>query len=93
MTSNYCSECVINWSPHHTRGEGTCPGCGSGTVRRQEPISDEAEAMYKEVIAQEVKQHKYEMFEEFYAKREAERIANAEPEVQKFIEGLEEFAK
>lgn len=38
--SYYCSECVVDW-PDQTDGEH-CPTCGRGTVRRQEPSSDEA---------------------------------------------------
>jgi hypothetical protein len=38
--SYYCSECVVNWWPDQT-DHGQCPTCGGGTVRRQEPSSED----------------------------------------------------
>jgi hypothetical protein len=41
--SYYCSECVVNWGPDQT-DRGHCPTCGGGTVRSQDPASDDAGA-------------------------------------------------
>jgi hypothetical protein len=38
--SNYCSICVMDWSPHQT-DDGRCPTCGGGTVRRLERAGEE----------------------------------------------------
>jgi hypothetical protein len=79
--SFYCSECVVGWWPYQCR-DGCCPVCGGGTVRRQERAGDDADAVYRELVAGERRRHAREQFEAFYAARELARsgevIAEAE---------------
>ena len=66
--SYYCSECVVNWWPFQAN-DGCCPRCGGGTVRRQEPASDDAAAL---ALAREEAERRarHAAFEAYYAERE-----------------------
>lgn len=57
----YCSECVVNWAPYQTT-QGCCPECGGGTVRRHEPLSEDAVNRYH-------KARRRSEFEEYYLNR------------------------
>jgi hypothetical protein len=70
VTSNYCAECVTNWSPHHCDENGTCPECHVGTKRQQEPISDDAERRYQVVKVARASADLHDRFETYYAARE-----------------------
>jgi hypothetical protein len=72
--SYYCSECVVNWSPYQT-DQGCCPKCGGGTVRRQEPESDDAHSLFRSARAEAAKRELHASFEVYYAEREQERRA------------------
>ena len=72
--SYYCSECVVNWPPYQT-DQGCCPKCGGGTVRRQEPASDDALSIFRSARAEASKRELYARFEIYYAQREQERRA------------------
>jgi len=67
--SYYCSECVVNWWPYQAKG-GCCPRCGGGTVRRQEPASDDADAQFALARAAAARRERYAAFEAYYAARE-----------------------
>ena len=75
MTSNYCPECLTNWAPYHCE-DGACPNCETGTIRRQEPVSEDAGNLHREILrkraARELSEHKHRQFEEFCARRDAE---------------------
>lgn len=81
MTGNsfFCSECVVNWAPNHCK-DSACPLCGGGTVRRQEPVGDDANDLYREVVKQQQIDHKKKMFEEYYQKHCAEKGIEYEPD-------------
>ncbi len=70
----HCSECVVNWWPYQC-AEGRCPECGGGTSRSREPISDDADARHRAVLAGAVKRDRYARFEAYYAEREQRRTA------------------
>lgn len=78
MTTNYCPECLVNWAGYMT-DEGCCPQCGGGTLRRQEPMSDEAVDLHHAALrarfVSEKAAHAHAEFEAFYAEREARRLA------------------
>lgn len=74
MVSNYCTECVVNWWPYMTP-EGRCPQCGSGTVRRQEPASNEALGLHNGIVGEAARRDLHARFEVYYAAREAKRSA------------------
>ncbi len=67
--SYYCSECVVNWWPYQAKG-GCCPRCGGGTVRRQEPASDDADAQFALARAETERRERQAAFEAYYAARE-----------------------
>lgn len=67
--SYYCSECVVNWWPYQAKG-GCCPRCGGGTVRRQEPASDDADAQFALARAEAERRERHAAFEAYYAARE-----------------------
>lgn len=73
MTS-YCSECVVNWHPYMAAG-GVCPICGGGTSRRQEPVTDGVDELFRAArrvrADRERSEHAHKQFEEFYIAREA----------------------
>jgi hypothetical protein len=72
--SYYCSECDVNWWPYQT-DHGHCPSCGGGTIRRQEPASDDAGRLYRIASDEAAKRVLYARFEQYYAEREFERLA------------------
>lgn len=82
VTSLYCSECAVAWWPYQCSG-GFCPECGRGTVRKQEPASDDADARHQIAmrvrIAREKSEHNHQLFEAYYRglliKRDGERLA------------------
>ena len=65
----HCSECVVNWWPYQAKG-GCCPTCGGGTVRRNEPASEEADRMHRRARTERERQDRYAAFEAYYAARE-----------------------
>ena len=67
--SYYCSECVVNWWPYQAKG-GCCPRCGGGTMRRQEPASDDADAQFAHARREAERRERHAAFERFYAERE-----------------------
>jgi hypothetical protein len=70
----YCSECVVNWWPYQAKA-GCCPTCGGGTVRRNEPASEEAERMHRRARTERERKARYDAFEAYYAAREQFRDA------------------
>jgi hypothetical protein len=70
----YCSECVVNWWPYQAKG-GCCPTCGGGTVRRNEPASEEADKLHRRARTESERQDRYARFEAYYAEREQQREA------------------
>ena len=72
--SYHCSECAVNWWPYQT-DHGHCPSCGGGTIRRQEPASDDADTLYRIASDAAAKRDLYASFERYYAERELERLA------------------
>ncbi|MEA2243453.1 MAG: hypothetical protein QOD24_3009 [Solirubrobacteraceae bacterium] len=72
--SYYCSECNVNWWPYQT-DHGHCPSCGGGTIRRQEPASDDADTLYRVASDEAAKRDVYARFERYYTERELERLA------------------
>ncbi|MFP5364080.1 MAG: hypothetical protein ACLGI5_15285 [Thermoleophilia bacterium] len=67
--SHYCSECVVNWWPFQAKG-GCCPSCGGGTVRRQEPASDEADELFAVARRAAERRERQSAFDAYYARRE-----------------------
>jgi hypothetical protein len=74
--SYYCSECVVNWWPYQT-DDGCCPTCGGGTIRRQEPASDDAETLFRAVRLEAEKRDLHARFEIYYAEREQDQERHA----------------
>lgn len=70
----YCSECVVNWWPYQAKG-GCCPTCGGGTVRRNEPASEEADRLHRRPRTEAEIRDRYARFEAYYAAREQFRDA------------------
>ena len=69
-----CSECVVNWWPYQAQG-GCCPWCGGGTVRRQEPASDDADVLYQLACVQTARRERVAAFEAYYAEASASSTA------------------
>jgi hypothetical protein len=67
--SHYCSECLVNWSPDQI-DHGHCPKCGAGTVRRAEPVSDDAATLYRIARHEASSRDTYAYFERYYAQQE-----------------------
>jgi hypothetical protein len=44
----FCTNCVTSWAPYQALG-GVCPRCKTGTERRNEPISEGADEMFRTV--------------------------------------------
>jgi hypothetical protein len=63
--SHYCSECLVNWSPHQT-DHAHCPKCGAGTVSRTEPVSDDADILYRIARHEATSRDAYAHFELYY---------------------------
>jgi uncharacterized Zn finger protein (UPF0148 family) len=76
----YCPECVVNWWPYQAV-DGCCPVCGRGTVRRQEPASDDADERFRAARtasrAALESAERHARFEAYYAERE--RLADVVP--------------
>lgn len=70
----YCSECVVNWWPYQATA-GCCPLCGSGTSRRNEPASDDADDLHRQARAAAERRDRVAAFEAYYAEREQHRDA------------------
>ena len=88
VISYHCGECAVNWWPY--QATDSCPRCGGGTVRRQEPASDDANALF-ELARIEVESHKkHEAFEAFYAEREANRQDTDEIDSAAVVRALEQ---
>jgi hypothetical protein len=68
----YCSECVVNWWPYQALG-GSCPRCGGGTHRRQEPASHDADTLFRQAREASALTANQRDFEDYYAAREARR--------------------
>lgn len=63
----YCTECALAWHPYQA-AKGACPICGSGTVRRNQPASDEAGVLFELVKVERARKHRCERFEAYYRK-------------------------
>jgi len=72
--SYYCAECVVNWWPYQTVA-GSCPKCGGGTSRRQEPASDDAADLHRAAHSEAARRETQARFEAYYAEREQQRFA------------------
>ena len=70
----YCSECVVNWWPYQT-DHGHCPTCGGGTVRKQEPASDDADTLYRIARDEAASRDVYAHFDLYHAGHGLERRA------------------
>ena len=68
----------MNWWPYQT-DRGCCPGCGGGTVFRQEPASEQADTLYRQAHAEALKRDTYARFEQYYAERERRRQREPKP--------------
>lgn len=44
--SESCSACLVNWWPDQIE-DGHCPMCGSRTTPAHEPVSDDADMLYR----------------------------------------------
>ncbi len=64
--SHFCSACAVNWWPHQI-GHGQCPMCGARTASRPEPVSDDADMLYRIVSAEAAKRETYGRVELLYA--------------------------
>jgi hypothetical protein len=72
--SHHCSECVVNWSPYQA-DHGRCPTCGASTVPIQEPVSDDADTLYRIACAEAEMRDAYAHFELYYGAPEQDRRA------------------
>jgi hypothetical protein len=72
--SYYCSECVVNWCPRQAH-YGRCPTCGGSTVPSEQPVSDDADTLYRIACAEAQKRDAYAHFERYYAMPEQDRRA------------------
>ncbi len=94
MTSYFCPECLTNWAPYHCDA-GVCPKCKTGTILRQEPVSEDAGNLHRDLLrkraARERSEHLHREFEEYCAKRDAERNAAQPTEVIDTLEVLAEL--
>lgn len=92
--SYWCGECLTHWAPYHCDG-GACPKCGRGTIRRQEPVDEDAGNLHREILLERQKAersaHLHREFEAYYAKREAERNAAQPTEVIDTLEVVAEL--
>lgn len=73
-----CSICDTNWAAFMCSG-GACPECATGTTRSHDALSPDAELRFKATMraraAREASEHKHKLFDEFCARRDAERAA------------------
>jgi hypothetical protein len=69
-----CSSCEVSWWPHHTDHE-RCPMCGGGTIRTDEPASDDADLLYRIARAEAEKRDVYAHFDRYHTGRERDRRA------------------
>jgi hypothetical protein len=72
--SHHCSGCDVNWSSHQT-DDRRCPMCGGGTVERHEPVSDDADLLYRIVSDEAARRHTYAHFQVDFAEGERDRAA------------------
>ena len=72
--SDHCFTCDVSWWPHQT-DHGHCPRCGAATVRRMEPVSDDADTLYRIARHEASSRDAYAHFDLYYAEREPERRA------------------
>jgi hypothetical protein len=63
--SYHCSECLVNWWPHHV-DHGHCPACGATTARRHEPASADADTLYRIARDEAASRDAYAHFELYY---------------------------
>lgn len=89
----HCSVCDVNWFPYQTVKDGkggTCPVCGGGVRRVNEPGSLDADHRYKAAVARKAERERSEKlrreFEEFYAERERERLQAVFAEIARLPE-------
>jgi hypothetical protein len=78
--SNYCSQCIVQWSPYMC-DKGCCPGCGGGTVRKQEPADPDIAARWEFVLEGRKRRAAHEAFDEFYIEREVTALLRAVDEM------------
>jgi hypothetical protein len=72
--SHHCSGCDVNWWPHQT-DDGRCPMCGGGTIDMQEPVSDDADLLYRIVCDDVARREAYAHFEIDFAEEGHDRAA------------------
>lgn len=77
--TNYCAACDVNWWPYMCKPtKGRCPECGSGTVRKQEAGSLDADARFKTAMARKAEREgsekRHAEFERFYERHERQRL-------------------
>lgn len=71
-----CKDCDVNWWPYMT-ASGSCPQCGGGTVRTQDPVTAGVDELHARARTRRDKADLYERFERYYAEREAQRGPDA----------------
>lgn len=89
--TNYCAACDVNWWPYMCKPtKGACPECGSGTVRKHESGSLDADARYKAAVARKAERERSEKrhaeFERFYERHERQRLEATLEEIKELAE-------
>jgi hypothetical protein len=69
-----CSACEVNWWPHQAAHQ-RCPMCGAGTVGTDDPVSEDADLLYRIARAEADKREAFVHFERHYAWGEENRRA------------------
>lgn len=65
--SFFCPGCLVSWAPYQTDG-GTCVNCHTGTIFRQEPVSEDAGTLHRAAVARRDAQERSErLHQEFEA--------------------------
>ena len=72
--SYHCSRCLVNWGPHQV-DHGHCPACGAATAPRSEPVSADADTLYRIARDEAASRDAYAHFERYYAEHDQERRA------------------
>ena len=69
-----CSGCEVNWSPEHV-AHGRCAMCGARTVTTEQPVSDDADLLYRIARADSDKRDAYAHFERYLGAGSQKRSA------------------
>ncbi len=69
-----CSACEVNWWPHQAAHQ-RCPMCGAATVDTNDPVSDDADLLYRIARAEADKREAFVHFDRYYAGGEEDRRA------------------